>query len=86
LHVEELLEVEPCNRVLSTSRSTYCLQFCPIYIFCTEEFSTVLLHARDQYSQKSFCTIIVLRDDVPIACRCLWFCNTGWLYIKHSCV
>jgi len=28
---------------------TYFVQFCPLYIFCTEEFPAVLLNARDQY-------------------------------------
>jgi hypothetical protein len=70
------------TRIVSTCHSTYSVQFCPLYIFCTEKFSTVLLHAKDQYIYKSFCTIIVLPDDGPISCRSLWFCNTGLLYIK----
>jgi len=29
--------------------SSFSAQFCPLYIFCTEEFPLVLLHATERY-------------------------------------
>jgi hypothetical protein len=45
---------------------TYHLQFHSFYIFYTEEFSTVLLCAREHCIKQSFYTTIVLPDDRPI--------------------
>ena len=53
---------------------TYHALFCLLYLYYTEEASTVLLHARDQYTKQLFYTIIVLPDDGLIrakTCRSL---------------
>jgi len=43
-----------------------CAQFYLLYMFYTKAYSTVLLHARDQYIKQSFYTIIVLLDVGPV--------------------
>jgi hypothetical protein len=55
--------VVPWTSRYQQAAPTYCTQFCPLYIFYTEEVSIGLLHARDQYTKQSFYTIIILPDE-----------------------
>ena len=45
--------------------ATYWAQLYPLYIFYTEEFSTVFLQSRDQHVKQLFCIITICPDDGP---------------------
>lgn len=52
------------------------VQLYPLHVYNAEEFSIILLRARDQYIKQSFYKIIVLPDDgliKPETCMSLWF-------------
>jgi hypothetical protein len=71
LHAEELLGIFWCRIYFGQNCAQYvgaacCAQFCLLYIFYTEEFPEVLLHARDQHIKQTFHAVIVFPGHWPV--------------------